>query len=98
LAAFPPALVTEPRQSAAIERVMRRGLIAEMNAQYVLADKLYQQAHLMDPADPTPLRYLGENYRHNIGDWGKARDVFNQILDMPADPLSRSVAFHGLAR
>jgi tetratricopeptide (TPR) repeat protein len=77
---------------------MRRGLIAEMNAQYVLAHKLYQQAHLMDPADPTPLRYLGENYRHNIGDWDRARDVFNQILDMPADPLSRSVALHGLGK
>src|SRR5581483_125574 len=50
----------------------------------------YMQAHLMDPADPTPLRYLGENYRHNIGAWDKAREVFNQILDMPADPLSRS--------
>jgi len=93
-----PAPILERRQSAMIERVMRRGLIAEMNAQYVLANKLYQQAHLMDPADPTPLRYLGENYRHNIGDWEKARDVFNQILDMPADPLSRSVALHGLGK
>ena len=52
----------------------------------------------MDPADPTPLRYLGENYRHNIGDWDKARKVFHQILDMPADPLSRSVALHGLGK
>jgi tetratricopeptide (TPR) repeat protein len=98
IGSIPPAMVTEPRQSAAIERVMRRGLIAEMNAQYKLAHSLYQQAHLMDPADPTPLRYLGENYRHNIGDWDKARDVFNQILDMPADSLSRSVAFHGLGK
>ena len=98
IASVPPAPIVEPRQSAAIERVMRRGLIAEMNAQYVLANKLYQQAHLMDPADPTPLRYLGENYRHNIGDWQKAREVFNQILDMPADSLSRSVALHGLGK
>jgi len=52
----------------------------------------------MDPADPTPLRFLGENYRHNIGAWDKAREVFNQILDMPADPLSRSVALHGLGK
>src|SRR4030095_14293245 len=77
---------------------MRRGLIAEMNARYVLADRLYTQAHLMDPADPTPLRYLGENLRHNIGDWAKARKVFESILDMPADPLSRAVAFHGLGK
>ena len=53
---------------------------------------------MRSPADPTPLRYLGENYRHNIGDWDKARNVFNEILDMPADPLSRSVALHGLGK
>jgi tetratricopeptide (TPR) repeat protein len=95
---IPPTPIFDRAQSAAIERVMRRGLVAENNAQYVLANKLYSQAHQMDPADPTPLRYLGENYRHNIGDWNKARTVFQQILDMPADPLSRSVAFHGLGK
>jgi tetratricopeptide (TPR) repeat protein len=90
--------IFERRQSAIIERTMKQGLIAELNANYVLANKLYLRAHLMDPADPTPLRYLGENYRHNIGAWDKARDVFNQILDMPADSLSRSVALHGLGK
>jgi tetratricopeptide (TPR) repeat protein len=90
--------IFERRQGARIEAIMRRGLIAENNARYPLATKLYMQAHLMDPADPTPLRYLGENYRHNIGAWDKARQVFNQILDMPADPLSRSVALHGLGK
>jgi len=90
--------IVERRQSAMIERTMRQGLIAEMNAKYPLANQFYLRAHRMDPADPTPLRYLGENYRHNIGAWDKAREVFNQILDMPADPLSRAVAFHGLGK
>jgi tetratricopeptide (TPR) repeat protein len=98
IASVPASPVFERRQSALIERTMKRGLIAENNAQYVLADKLYTQAHQMDPADPTPLRYLGENYRHNIGAWEKARAAFNQILNMPADPLSRSVALHGLGK
>src|SRR5437588_4821616 len=98
IASVPPSPIFERRQNALIEQTMRRGLIAEMNARYVLATNLYQQAHLMDPADPTPLRYLGENYRHNIGDWAKASEVFNQILDMPADPLTRSVALHGLGK
>ena len=52
----------------------------------------------MDPADPTPLRYLGELYRHHTGDWAKARQTFNQILAMPADPLARAVALHGLGK
>src|SRR5947209_7769665 len=98
IASVPPSPIFERRQSALIEQTMRRGLIAEMNARYVLATNLYQQAHLMDPADPTPLRYLGENYRHNIGDWAKAREMFDAILNMPADPLSRSVALHGLGK
>ncbi len=91
-------MIMERRQSAVIERTMKQGLIAEINANYILANQFYMRAHRMDPADPTPLRYLGENYRHNIGAWDKARDVFNQILDMPADPLSRSVALHGLGK
>jgi len=98
IASIPAAPAYDRRQSALIERTMRRGLMAEMNARYVTAGKLYQRAHLMDPADPTPLRYLGENYRHNIGDWDKARTTFEAILNMPADPLSRAVALHGLGK
>lgn len=98
VASVPAAPVLERRQSAMIERTMRQGLIAENAGRYIAADRLYTKAHLMDPADPTPLRYLGENYRHNIGDWNKARVVFEKILNMPADPLSRSVALHGLGK
>src|SRR6266571_7675881 len=98
IGSIPASPIFEPRQSARIEQTMRRGLVAEMNAHYVMAGNLYLQAHRMDPADPTPLRYLGENYRHNIGDWDKARATFEAILDMPADPLSRAVALHGLGK
>jgi tetratricopeptide (TPR) repeat protein len=77
---------------------MKQGLVAENKAQYILAGQLYEKARAMDPADPTPLRYLGELYRHDIGDWARAREYFNQILNMPADPLSRGVALHGLGK
>jgi len=90
--------VFDARQSAQIERIMQRGLIAENAAKYLVAEKLYQRAHALDPADPTPLRYLGELYRHDIGDWEKAKTRFNTILNMPADPLSRAVALHGLGK
>ncbi len=90
--------VFAPRQSARIERVLQNGLIAEIRERYVTAEKLYTQAHEMDPADPTPLRYLGELYRHHIGDWVKARKVFESILDMPADSIARAVALHGLGK
>src|SRR6185436_15934084 len=85
-------------QSARIEAVMVRGLRAEIAERYVAAEKFYKQAHEMAPADPTPLRYLGEVYRHHTGEWDKARAIFNQILDMPADPIARAVALHGLGK
>ena len=90
--------VFDPVQSAEIEKTMRRGLAAENMGKYPEAERYYAQAHRMDPADPAPLRYLGELYRHDIGDWVRARNDFNQILAMPADPLSKAVALHGLGK
>ena len=92
------APVMNPAQSAKIEAIMKRGLDAEMNDKYEEAERLYSEAHRMDPADPAPLRYLGELYRHHLGEWDKARVAFQAILDMPADPLSRAVALHGLGK
>jgi tetratricopeptide (TPR) repeat protein len=92
------APVMDRARSAQIESVMKRGLVAEMNDKYEEAQRLYSQAHRMDLADPVPLRYLGEVYRHELGDWDKARVTFQAILDMPADPLSRAVALHGLGK
>jgi tetratricopeptide (TPR) repeat protein len=93
-----PVPVFDPVKSAGIERVMRDGLRAEVAARYVEAERLYSLAHRLDPADPAPLRYLGELYRHHTGEWGKARAVFESVMRMPADPLSRAVAQHGLGK
>jgi tetratricopeptide (TPR) repeat protein len=98
VADVPLAPVFDALESARIERTMRDGLKAELNARYVDAERLYSQAHHMDPADPTPLRYLGELYRHHLGEWEKARTTFEAILNMPSDPLSRAVAQHGLGK
>jgi tetratricopeptide (TPR) repeat protein len=84
--------------SGRIESTMRRGLRAENASKYQDAERLYLEAHNMDPADPTPLRYLGELYRHHLGDWDRARQTFEQILAMPSDPLARAVAMHGLGK
>src|SRR5712692_1587777 len=92
------APVMDAPQSARIESVMKRGLDAEMNEKYEEAERLYTEARRMDPADPAPLRYLGELYRHHLGDWDKARQTFEAILAMPADPLSRAVGLHGLGK
>ena len=95
---IPDSPIFDPAESAKIEATMKRGLKAENSANYFEAERLYTKAHQMDPADPTPLRYLGELYRHHIGDWEKARITFNSILAMPSDTLARAVALHGLGK
>jgi tetratricopeptide (TPR) repeat protein len=92
------APIFDPVKSAQIDRTMQAGLKAENAGKYTEAVRLYSQAHQMDPADPVPLRYLGEAYRHETGQWDLARSTFDQILAMPADPLSRAVALHGLGK
>jgi tetratricopeptide (TPR) repeat protein len=98
IAAVPDAPIFDPRVGAQIERTMRQGLRAEIDGRYTEAGRLYNLAHRIDPADPIPLRYLGELYRHHTGEWDKARGTFEAILDMQADPLSRAVAQHGLGK
>ena len=98
VADVPDAPNLDRKLNAEIERVMRDGLKAENAARYMDAERLYLQAHNLDSADPVPLRYLGELYRHHIGDWAKARATFEAILNMPADPISRAVALHGLGK
>jgi tetratricopeptide (TPR) repeat protein len=97
-APIPDPPVFDPVKGAAIEKTLEAGLMAENMAKYTEAEKLYAKARRMDPADPAPLRYLGELYRHETGDWDKARQMFDVILGMPADALSRAVALHGLGK
>lgn len=84
--------------AAQVVAAMQRGLQAELAGDYDGAVRLYSEAHGLDPADPTPSRYLGEVYRHSTGEWAKARAVFTALLAAPADPLSRAVALHGLGK
>jgi tetratricopeptide (TPR) repeat protein len=95
---IPAPPILDRVQGARVEAVMRNGLRAEIAERYVAAERFYRKAHAMDPADPTPLRYLGELYRHHTGEWDKARATFNTILDMPSDPIARAVALHGLGK
>lgn len=98
IGSIPAAPVLDRIEGAKVEAVMRSGLRAEIAERYVTAERLYRKAHQMDPADPTPLRYLGELYRHHTGEWDKARATFDQILGMPADSVARAVALHGLGK
>jgi tetratricopeptide (TPR) repeat protein len=95
-------LIPEPDQRPAMESAIARsladGLRAENDLRIADAERLYQAAQRLDPADPVPLRFLGELYRHHTGDWERARAAFDRILAMPADPLSRAVALHGLGK
>jgi tetratricopeptide (TPR) repeat protein len=93
-----PTPVLGADASARIEALMLKGVQAENAARYEDAGRLYAEAARLDPADPAPLRYLGELYRHHTGEWDKARATFETIRAMRADPLSRAVAMHGLGK
>jgi tetratricopeptide (TPR) repeat protein len=84
--------------NADVEPLLRRGLAAELSGDYRIAEGFYRQAVELDPADTTALRYLGELYRHETGEWDKAGRVFNQILMQPADRIAQAVALHGLGK
>jgi tetratricopeptide (TPR) repeat protein len=81
-----------------VEELLKSGVDAEVAGSFRLAEGYYRQAVDIDPADTTALRYLGELYRHQTGEWDKAGKVFQQILQQPADPISRAVALHGLGK
>lgn len=84
--------------TASIVRSMDAGLAAERDGKIDEARRLYTAAARIDPADPTPIRFLGELQRHEIGDWTQARALFTRVTEMPADPISRAVALHGLGK
>ncbi len=87
-----------PATEKAIAHALAEGLRAENDLRIADAQRHYEAAHRIDPADPVPLRYLGELERHHTGDWARARATFDRLLAMPADPLSRAVALHGLGK
>jgi tetratricopeptide (TPR) repeat protein len=84
--------------AAEIVRTMDAGLAAERDGKIGEARRLYTTAMRIDPNDATPIRFLGELQRHEIGDWVEARALFDRVLAMPADPISRAVALHGLGK
>jgi hypothetical protein len=85
-------------RGARVAQALREGLDAELQARYSEAERLYRRASELDPADTTALRFLGELYRHQTGEWDKARAVFHRVLAQPADPIARAVALHGLGK
>jgi tetratricopeptide (TPR) repeat protein len=89
---------SHPENAAKVEKLLKAGLAAELGARYHEAERLYSQATALDPADATALRFLGELYRHQTGEWDKAKVVFERLLSQPADPIARAVAMHGLGK
>jgi tetratricopeptide (TPR) repeat protein len=85
-------------RGAQVEHTLLLGLEAELAARYEQAQELYEKASALDPSDVTALRFLGELYRHQTGDWARARLIFERILTQPADPVARAVALHGLGK
>ncbi|MDX1999947.1 MAG: tetratricopeptide repeat protein [Thermoanaerobaculia bacterium] len=81
-----------------LTRLLEQGVKAENEGRLADAEAVYREACAADPNDPAPLRYLAEYHRHHSGDWRQARELFGELLERPADPLSHAVALHGLGK
>jgi tetratricopeptide (TPR) repeat protein len=86
------------RMNRRMTRLMEAGLAAERRGDLESAQRSYEQAHALDPGDVVAMRFLGEFHRHQTGDWDRATEIFQAILERPADRLSRAVALHGLGK
>ena len=87
-----------PEVGKEIEAEIRAGLDAERRLALDEARIRYENAARLDPADPVALRYLGEYHRHHSGDWNESKRIFQRILALPSDSISRAVALHGLGK
>jgi tetratricopeptide (TPR) repeat protein len=87
-----------PAMNAKMTEAMGKAFAAELAEDYAKARALYRAAVAIDPADPVPVRFLGELYRHHTGEWTFAMETFEQLLKMQPDPLSRAVALHGIGK
>lgn len=81
-----------------VNEPLRAGLEAELQGDYIAAERAYIRATEVDPTDVTAIRFLAEFYRHETGQWDKAGRLFRKILQQPADPIARAVALHGLGK
>ena len=86
------------RMNRRMTRLMEAGLAAERRGDLETAQRSYEQAHALDPGDAVAMRFLGELHRHHTGDWERATEIFQTLLERPADRLSRAVALHGLGK
>lgn len=87
-----------PDELGAVRLALVTGLKAETSGRYSEAEAHYVRAVTLAPHDPTALRFLAEFYRHQTGQWDRAGRLFNRILEVPADPIARAVALHGLGK
>jgi tetratricopeptide (TPR) repeat protein len=87
-----------PEMNERMTTAMNRALEAELATDYEAARRLYTDASKIDPNDPVPLRFLGELYRHNTGEWALANTTFRRVLSMQPDVLSKAVALHGIGK
>lgn len=75
---FYPAANLDRSLGAEVEHQMMLGLAAESQDRYPEAEKRYAAALKLDPSDPAPRRYLGEVYRHQLGDWDNLAAIYAQ--------------------
>ena len=81
-----------------VDEALRIGLEHENAGRYENARESYALAVGLDVNDPIPLVYLGELYRHHLGQWDVARKVFARALELDSDDYASAIALHGIGK
>lgn len=87
-----------PLTAERVQSAVDAGLAHERAGRYGLARDQYALAASLDMNDPVPHVYLGEVYRHHLGEWTKAKEEFQRVLKMDSDDIASAVALHGLGK
>ena len=81
-----------------VDEALRIGLEHENAGRYENARESYALAAGLDISDPIPLVYLGELYRHHLGQWDEAKKVFVRALELDSDDYASAIALHGIGK
>lgn len=85
-------------QAEQTEVALREGIALEAAGRYEEARQRYELACALDPRDSIALVYLGELYRHHVGDWDAAEKTMRRVVELDNDDFAMAVALHGLGK
>ncbi len=87
-----------PTVSERVGALVRAGIDQENAGRYERARDSYALAAGLDANDAVPMMYLGELYRHHLGDWNEAKKCMRRVVELDSNDRAVAIALHGLGK